>query len=59
MAASKQASKQASKHTHARAQCSNPSVGLAQTRPNNMHESINYACSCMLPECMCMTETGV
>ena len=28
------ASKQASKHTHARAQCSNASVGLAQARPN-------------------------
>ena len=36
MAASKQAkqaSKQASKHTHACAQCSNASVGLAQARP--------------------------
>ena len=29
------ASKQASKHTHARAQCSPASVGLAQARPNN------------------------
>ena len=28
------ASKQASKHTHARAQCSPASVGLAQARPN-------------------------
>ena len=28
------ASKQASKHTHTRAQCSNASVGLAQARPN-------------------------
>ena len=28
------ASKQASKHTHARGQCSNASVGLAQARPN-------------------------
>ena len=27
--------KQASKHTHARAQCSHASVGLAQVRPNN------------------------
>ena len=26
---------QASKHTHARAQCSHASVGLAQARPNN------------------------
>ena len=34
MAASKQASKQASKHTHARAQCSPASVGLAQAHPN-------------------------
>ena len=34
MAASKQASKQASKHTHACAQCSHTSVGLAQARPN-------------------------
>ena len=33
MAASKQA-KQASKHAHARAQCSPASVGLAQARPN-------------------------
>ena len=30
-----QASKQTSKHTHARAQCSHASVGLAQARPNN------------------------
>ena len=29
------ASKQASKHTHARAQCSPASVGLAQAHPNN------------------------
>ena len=34
MATSKQAIKQASKHTHARAQCSPASVGLAQARPN-------------------------
>ena len=27
--------KQASKHTHTRAQCSHASVGLAQARPNN------------------------
>ena len=27
--------KQASRHTHARAQCSHASVGLAQARPNN------------------------
>ena len=27
-------SKQASRHTHARAQCSHPSVGLTQARPN-------------------------
>ena len=37
-----QASKQASKHTHARAQCSHvtlyiASVGLAQARPNHIH----------------------
>ena len=31
-----QASKQASKHTHARAQCSHTSVGLAQARPKYM-----------------------
>ena len=30
----KQASKQANKHTHARAQCSHTNVGLAQARPN-------------------------
>ena len=30
------ASKQASKHTHARAQCSPASVGLAQARPNKV-----------------------
>ena len=30
----KQTSKQASRHTHARAQCSHTSVGLAQARPN-------------------------
>ena len=29
-----QASKQASRHTHARVQCSHASVGLAQARPN-------------------------
>ena len=34
MAASKQASKQASKHTYSRAQCSHASVGLAQACPN-------------------------
>jgi len=33
MAASKQANKQARKHTHAHAQCSHASVGLAQARP--------------------------
>ena len=32
----KQASKQPSKHTHARAQCSPASVGLAQARPNQL-----------------------
>jgi len=31
------ASKQASKHRHARAQCSNTSVGLAQAPPNYLH----------------------
>ena len=36
MAACKQASKQASKHTHARAQCGPASVGLAQARPNQL-----------------------
>ena len=30
------ASKQASKHTHVRTQCSPASVGLAQARPNYM-----------------------
>ena len=30
------ASKQTFKHTHARAQCSNASVGLAQARPNKL-----------------------
>ena len=34
MAASKQASKQGSKHTHKCAQCSPARVGLAQARPN-------------------------
>ena len=34
MAASKPASKQTSKQTHACAQCSPTSVGLAQARPN-------------------------
>ena len=29
-------SKQASKHTHAHAQCSPASVGLTQGRPNNI-----------------------
>ena len=31
-------SKQASKHTHTRAQCSHASVGLAQARPNDCHK---------------------
>ena len=31
------ASKQANKHTHARAQCSHASVGLAQACPNDIH----------------------
>ena len=36
------ASKQASKHTHAREQCSPASVGLAQARPNNgSHRRVN------------------
>ena len=35
-----QASKQASKHTHASAQCSPASVGLAQARPNKYTEKI-------------------
>ena len=37
MAASKQASTQASKqaYTHSRAQCSHANVGLAHARPNN------------------------
>ena len=34
MAASKQASKQANNHTHARVQCSHANVALAQARPN-------------------------
>ena len=38
MAASKQTKKQASKHTHTRAQCSNASVGLTQARPNKLHK---------------------
>ena len=32
-------SKQASKHTHARVQCSHISVGLAQARPNKMEQA--------------------
>ena len=33
-------SKQASRHTHAHAQCTRASVGLAQARPNNIFEPI-------------------
>ena len=36
--------KQASKHTHARAQCSSTSVGLAQARPN-YQEHIRFWCN--------------
>ena len=35
------ASKQASKHTHARVQCSPASVGLAQARPNDSYIEIH------------------
>ena len=46
---SKQASKQASKHTHMRAQCSHASVGLAQARPNNVLSVLqaNDTCECV------------
>ena len=37
---SKQASKQASKHTHTCAQCSHASVGLAQARPNQVPNTV-------------------
>ena len=43
MAASKQASKQSSKHTHTRAQCSNTSVGLAQVHPNDSRKQVPIA----------------
>ena len=33
-------SKQANKHTHARAQCSHANVGLAHARPNNIYQPI-------------------
>ena len=36
MAASKQPTNQTFKHTHARTQCSNTSVGFAQAHPNNL-----------------------
>ena len=39
---SEQASRQASKHTHARAQCSHASVGLAQARPNYQLQGCIY-----------------
>ena len=45
MAASKQASKQASKHTHARAQCSHANVGLAHARPNKQVKQHDYVTS--------------
>ena len=35
-------SKQASKHTHTRAQCTHASVGLAQARPNKLSH-LGYA----------------
>ena len=37
--------KQASKHTHARAQCSPASVGLAQARPNKLEQAQFFAAS--------------
>ena len=40
MPASKQASKQSSKHTHTHAQCSNASVGLAQAHPNDSRKQV-------------------
>ena len=36
MAASKPTDRQTDRHTHARAQCSLASVGLAQARPNHV-----------------------
>ena len=37
---------QASKHTHARAQCSHASVGLAQAHPNNcLNSNVHYIAS--------------
>ena len=36
-------SKQASKHTHARAQCSHASVGLAQACPNDAFSIIEIS----------------
>ena len=38
----KQASKQASRHTHAHAQYSHASMGLAQARPNKYSRPIKY-----------------
>ena len=43
-------SKQASKHTHAHAQCSSTSVGLTQARPNKgclfLPSMVNHVCMC-------------
>ena len=36
------ASKQASKHTYARAQCSHTSVGFTQARPNYLYAEIDH-----------------
>ena len=42
-------SKQPSKHTHARAQCSHDNVGLAQARPN--YSENEYALICLGSYC--------
>ena len=42
MAANRQTDRQTYIHTHARAQCSHASVGLAQARPNNPHHLPEY-----------------
>ena len=41
------ASKQANKHTHARAQCSHTNVGLAHARPNYLKQA-NHCICCVI-----------
>ena len=49
------ASKQANKHTHARAQCSHANVGLAHARPNYLKQANRCICCVIWSWVSCFT----